>query len=173
MASRTRKPKPRVDQIQALFIAAEYFEDRGEVYLAATCLKQAAEHGHESSQLNLGNYYSWGTGVSRDPKKAAYWYKRAYNNQSRGFRDSAAAVNLAIDLRAAGKTRQAVQWFERARALGDGSASLELAKHYLQHGAKVRAAKLAREVLALDGSETSELEREEAAELLAKIVAKK
>ena len=170
MKPRARKPKPRKDQIEGLFAVAEYFEECGDMRTAFTCLLAAAKAGDEFSQLSLGNYYSDGTGVRKDFKKAAYWYRKAYNNQSRGVRWSTAALNLAINFRNSGDLRAAISWFERARKLHDGSACLELARiHAARKGGRRKAMVLLREVIELDSNYSTDLDKQ-AAEAMLKVL---
>jgi tetratricopeptide (TPR) repeat protein len=93
-----------------------------------------------------------------------------------GVRNSGAAHNYALDLYRAGKIRQAVAWFEKARALNDGSAMIWLAKIEIERkGAKGRdkAMRLLKQVLALKlYSGASEGEHEDAAALLAQLLEK-
>jgi TPR repeat protein len=170
MKSRTHKTKPTKIQIDALFTAADYLEESGELRAAFQCLLAAAEAGDEGSQLNLGNYYSDGTGVRKDLKKAAHWYRKAYNNQSRGVRCSSAAVNLGINFRNSGDLKTAISWFERARKLQDGSACLELARiHSARKGGRRKAMVLLHEVIELDGNFSTDADKE-AAEAMLKVL---
>jgi TPR repeat protein len=41
------------------------------------CYKLAADQAHASAQINLGNSYYKGEGVSKDYKEAVKWYKLA------------------------------------------------------------------------------------------------
>ena len=167
MKSHRRKPKPSKAQIEALFSAAEHLEEAGELRAAFQCLLAAAEAGDEGSQLNLGNYYSDGTGVRKDLKKAAYWYRKSYNNQSRGIHYSTAAINLGINLRNSGNVKAAIAWFERARALQDGSACLELARIYASRkGGRRKAVTLLQEVLELNRDFATDSDREAAESML-------
>ena len=167
MKSRQRKLQPSKAYIEALFLAAEYLEDRGELRAAFQCLLAGAEGGDEFSQLSLGNYFSDGTGIRKDLKKAAYWYRKAYNNQGRGVRWSTAALNLAINFRNSGNLKAAMSWFERARALKDGSACLELARiHATRKGGRRKAVILLKEVIELDSDYSTELDKEAAEAML-------
>jgi TPR repeat protein len=171
MKRATKKAKARPEQLDALFIAAEYFESCGEPRKAFECLLAGAMAGDQSCQMNLGNFFADGTGVRRDPGKAAYWYQRAYHNVARhGVRSSGAAHNYALDLYRAGKIRRAISWFEKARALKDGSAMVWLARIEVErHGVKghAKAARLLKQVLKLQvHAEASEQEHEDAARML-------
>ena len=167
MKTRRRKLKPTEAQIEALFLTAEYFESAGELRAAFQCLLAAAEAGDEFSQLGLGNCYAEGSGIRKNLRKAAYWYRKAYNNQGRGVRWSTAALNLGIDFRNSGNLKAAISWFERARALQDGSACLELARIYAtRKGGRRKAVALLKEVIELDRSYSTELDKEAAEEML-------
>ncbi len=167
MKTRRRKAKPTKAQIEALFLAAEYFEEAGEWRAAFQCLLSGAEAGDEFSQLGLGNCYAEGHGVRKDLRKAAYWYRKAYNNQSRGVRWSTAALNLGIDFRNSGNLKSAIAWFERARALQDGSACLELARIYAaRKGGRRKAVTLLNEVIDLYGDNSTDADKEAAEEML-------
>ena len=104
--------------------------------------------------------------MEKDEEKAMFWYKRAYR---RG--DWAAASNIAILYRERGRHRLERQWFERAAALGDGDAEVELAKLYLEGKGTRRSEEKAMALLnrAIRSSHIMEAGREEAAELLRKV----
>jgi TPR repeat protein len=167
-----KKLKPRPDQLEALFIAADYFEEQGELRKAFDCLLAGAQGGDQGCQMNLGNFYGDGTGVRRDLRKAGYWYRRAYENVAvHGVRSSGAAHNYALDLYRAGNLSLAIKWFEKARALKDGSAMNWLAKIEIERrgvAGHKRARRLLNEALALEVRvEASEAEHEQAAAMLA------
>jgi uncharacterized protein len=167
MKTRQRKPKPTTAQIEALFSAAEYLEEAGDFRAAFQCMLAAAEAGDGGSQLNLGNFFSNGTGVRKDLKKAAFWYRKSYNNLNGGIRSSSAAVNLGINFRNSGNVKAALVWFERARALQDGSACLELARiHLTRKGGRRKAVVLLNEVLELNRNYSSDADKEIAEEML-------
>lgn len=85
----------------------------------------AARAGHLEAQSNLGYLFDTGTGVRRSRIKALHWYRKAAR---RG--DPAAANNIGTLFRDEGKPRLALRWFEKAVALGNEDALLELAKLY-------------------------------------------
>lgn len=164
IASRHRAPRP--DQLNALFIAADYFEERDDFRLAFLCAREGAEGGDDHCQLQLGNFYSSGTGVVRNLKKAAYWYKKSFNNRQHGIQRSSGAHNLAIDLRNSGDIRGAIAWFKKAIALQDCSSCVELAKIYAKRkGGLPKAIALLHKVKTPE-MDAVEWELEEADELL-------
>ena len=151
-----------IAEAEALFYKADKCEEQGLQNEAFEYMRKAAELGHSSAQANLGNYYSWGKGVKKSNEKAAYWYKRAYQQGN-----DTGAFNLAIDKLRAQNLRAAVFWFERARALGSGEAVLELSKIYLsRRGGKPRALNLLQLTQKMKRSEISDETKEEALKLL-------
>lgn len=150
---------------EALFLAAERFEEERKFAEAARCLLKAAALGHSSSQLNLGNFYASGTGVRKNLTKAAYWYMAAHR---RG--NPTAARNLAIDKVSAGNTRSAILWFKKGIDKQDGGSYIGLAKIYVgQRDGKEKAIRLLERVRKMSKMHASDLDREQAEELLAKL----
>jgi len=114
--------------------------------------------------------YSAGRGVRKDPKKAAFWYRKAFNNRIR-LNGSSAAISLGIDLKKCGNIQGAIRWFEKARALGDGSAYIQLARIYAKRKTgRKKAESLLKEVLLLDSDNASELDKEDAQQLLGNLL---
>jgi len=147
---------------ERLFLEAEQFEEKGDFKSAFNRLLAGAQLGDTPSQLNLGNFYAWGTGVRRDLEKAAYWYKKAYKGG-----DASGALNLAIDRRNEGNLRSAVFWFRRAVAMNCGDACIELAKIYsAKKGGHEIARDLLRKALRLNRDGISEDAKEKAESLL-------
>jgi tetratricopeptide (TPR) repeat protein len=171
---RRRKLKVRVraseQQAEALFAAAEYFESIGANHVALRCLQEAAKAGHDLSQHQLGNLYAAGRGVRKNLLKAQVWYKKAFYNRTRTISYSSPAVSLAVNLKKSGDLAGAIRWFEKARALEDGGAYVELARIYAErkHGRK-KAEMLLREMLKLNSENVTEVDRENANALLAKM----
>src|SRR5204862_3372301 len=126
-SSKTVRHKPASEgQSESLFNAGDFLEDIGELRAAFQCFRAAAEGNHGHGQCRLGDMYSAGRGVRKDLKKAAFWYKKAFNDRG----SSTAAINLGIDLKNSGNIKGAIRWFEKARALGDGYAYIQLARIY-------------------------------------------
>jgi TPR repeat protein len=150
---------------ETLFVEAERFEEKREFSKAFRCLSKSAALGHSSSQLNLGNFYASGTGVRKNLAKAAHWYKAAYR---RG--NITAARNLAIDRVAAGNIRSAINWFNKGVEKGDGGSFVALAKIYAgRRGGIGKAIKLLKRVGKLSSTNASDLDREEAQNLLSQL----
>jgi TPR repeat protein len=143
-------------------VDAERFEEAGNYRMAARALRSGAAEGNTLCQINLGNYYAAGTGVRKDLKKAAYWYRKAYENGNR-----LGALNLAVDKRDQGNFRWAEFWFKKAVAMRDGSAYIELAKMYISRDQNTKAAAaLLRRATKMTADDVSNEEKAEAEALL-------
>ena len=132
------KKQKAVSKGEALYLRAEILDDRGRFAEAYPLLVEGAKAGDSSSQLMLGNYLSDGRkGVPKNPKRAAYWYKRVFEQGH-----TSGACNLAMQYRQMEDVDEAFRWFERAAAAGDCSAHLDLAKIWLhERGSKAKAKK--------------------------------
>jgi TPR repeat protein len=151
--------------IERLLVDAERLEEAGNYKMAATVLRRGAKLGNTSCQINLGNYYAAGTGVTKNLERAAHWYKTAYKNG-----DRSGALNLAIDKRNQGASRSAEGWFKKAVAMRDGGAYIELAKMYIAKGNKMREAlEMLRQAIKLSSDDVSIDEKVEAKSLLRKL----
>lgn len=100
-----------------------YLYEEGKLEEAFLAFHRAAKLGNPEAQVNLGNLYDNGYGVEHDPKRAAYWYKRAIK---KGLPE--AAYNLAISYKKQKKLKWASFWFKRAFEMGDEDAMDELDK---------------------------------------------
>jgi hypothetical protein len=90
-----------------------YLYEEGKLEEAVLAFHRAAKLGNPEAQVNLGNLYDEGEGVERDPKRAAYWYKRAIK---KGLPEAAYA--LAISYKQQGKLKWASFWFKQADDMG-------------------------------------------------------
>jgi len=154
-------------EAKTLFEAADRFEEKNQFREAFRCLSKSAALGHSSSQLNLGNFYASGRGVKKDLAKAAYWYKVAYRGGN-----VTAARNLAVDRVASGNTKSAILWFSKGVEKKDGGSFVGLAKIYArQRDGKRKAIKLLKRVRNLTSSDASDLDKEQAQELLSQLLA--
>lgn len=155
----------RHQEAERLFLIAERLEDKRKLSAAFQFLSKAAMLGHSASQLNLGNFYASGTGVRKNLRKAAYWYRAAYRG---GI--SAGARNLAIDRASVGNVRSAILWFKKGIERKDGGSYVELARIYAtRRGGKEKAIKLLEDVRRLSKTDATDLDREHAERLLAKL----
>lgn len=109
--------------LDSLVAQASELAEEGKNRKAVQLLLRAARAGNLSAQLNLGFHLATGKGVRRSRQGALYWYKRA---AGRGY--AAAASNVGCLYRDERRSRLAMRWFEKAAALGDDDALLEIAK---------------------------------------------
>jgi TPR repeat protein len=141
------------------FARASRLLEKGRIAEAFQLFLEAARAGDSSAQLNVGYLYDTGQGVSRSRAQAMAWYRKAVRQG-----EAAAANNIGTIYRDEGRLRLALRWFEKAAAMGDGDALLEMARLLagpLQDTAKAR--KLLSRVLT---SKRATLDSREAAERL-------
>ncbi len=96
----------------------------------------AAKLGDTAVMSNLGYFYDEGIGVKRNRPAAMYWYRKAYRKGN-----YAGANNIGVIYRMENKPRPALRWFEKAVALGDIDANLEIAQVYVRDLERPEAAK--------------------------------
>lgn len=161
----SRQSEQTEAEAEALFVESERLRDREAFDEANVVLLKAANLGHTGAQVTLGNHFSDGLGVIKSDEKAAYWYKRAYREGA-----PSGAINLAIDKLGSQNTRGAIFWFEKARLLGSGDATLELAKIFLgKKNGKKKAIRLLEITQQMKFSEISDESKDEARRLLSKM----
>jgi TPR repeat protein len=159
------KQAEQLERAHKLFLKAEQHESGGRVHDAFSCLREAAALGHSSSQLNLGNFYSSGTGVRKNKVQAAQWYKAAYRNGN-----VTGARNLGIDRLNAGDYRGGIYWLNKAIARDDGGSFVILATHYAKRSSGVKKAiALLRKLQKLGPDDATELDHENASNLLGEL----
>lgn len=88
-------------------------------------LRQLAQKGNAKAQTNLGYYYFYGIGVSRDKKMAQQWYEKA---AAQGC--ATAMSNLGLNYKSAQDFKQAIKWLLRAAELGDATGQYEVGCFY-------------------------------------------
>jgi len=85
--------------------------------------REAAQRGHDLSQLQVGLCFDIGQGVAADRSRALYWYKRAWKAGAHG----SACTNIASVYAAEDNPRRAIFWWRKAVSVGDGDAALAMA----------------------------------------------
>jgi TPR repeat protein len=152
----TRKRRMTVD---SALLALE----AGKATVAFRALKRLAESGDAGAYHMLGYLYDVGEGTRRNSQNAMRWYVRGYREGQ-----STCAINIATMYRDAGDTRKEFEWYQRAAALKDGDAKLEVAIRYLAGKGVRRSVKLAIQQLesVLRTKHTSEAGRDTARQLL-------
>jgi|GEM_PF-1576215 len=96
---------------------------------AFVCFDAAAKLGHVDAQYNLGLFYGYGTGVSRDSEQSRYWLEQAAKQDH-----SHAQLNLGTLYEFGEGVSQdktlARYWYEKSAELGDEQAQYFLALIY-------------------------------------------
>src|SRR5581483_2064558 len=93
--------------------------------------KAEADKGDALAQFTLGNYYAFGTGVSRDLVKAPKWHRKAAEQglaqaQLRLAYEYVNGIGLKTD------PIEAVKWLRRAAEHGSTEAQFELGRSYAE-----------------------------------------
>jgi TPR repeat protein len=109
----------------ALLLKALKLADAGKHKAAFRLFLDGAQRGDPMAQVSVGVCFDSGEGVAKDLKQALYWYKRAWKNGA----GTSACMNLASLYAGLDNRRQAVHWWRKAVALGDGDAALEFADY--------------------------------------------
>lgn len=137
--------------------------EKGRPAVAFRALKRLAESGEKDAYHMVGYLYDVGQGTRRNRRNAMHWYRRSYRAGC-----SMSAMNIATIYRDLGRPRAEFGWYERAAALGDGDALLEVAFRRLSGKGTRRSLRLAvRDLRAvLKEKHTSEWARDVAGELL-------
>ena len=115
------------NKANALYQRGEEDWRRGHLRSAFRFFLAAGKAGSEAARSTIGCFYDQGMGVKADEDAALHWYRLAYRSGS-----NLAANNMGCIWRDRGKIDRALMWFRRAVRLGDGDASLEIAKIYLK-----------------------------------------
>ena len=136
MSTRVQTKQSRAAKAEVLFRRADQQQDAGNLRSAFGLLLAAAKLGDIGAQLNLGYAYDTGNlGIGRNRESAMFWYKKAYRSGC-----ASGANNIGTIYRDEQRYPQAIGWFERAVALGDVGANLEIAKIYLKDAQNVEKA---------------------------------
>jgi TPR repeat protein len=145
-----------------LFLEASELWEGGRTKRAFALFLDAATRGDASSQHNLAYFYDEGVAVKQDKAKALYWYKRALRTDPQ----PGTCSNIAILHAESGNRRRARYWWNRAIAMGDGDAALELARYMLSNGNFVEAEVRSLLRFAIDATHVTPHGVEEAGRLL-------
>ena len=112
-----------MNEHEALYNQADEDRAAGNDERAFATFSMLAEAGHADAMLQLALMYSTGSGIRFDMATAIEWERRAAEAGSK-----IALLNLGISYRHIGEIVLARETFEKAAALGDDEACLELAK---------------------------------------------
>ena len=158
----SRKSPNRGDE--ALLERAGKQWEQGKLRSAFRLFLAGAKVGDSGCQINLGNFYSDGTGVKPNRAQAPRSYRRAYQQGERS-----GASNIGVVLRDQGKLKQALAWFERAVRLKDGDANLEIAKIYLVLGQQAKAVRSLVRLCQAKPGDVTEASKDEGRRLLGRL----
>jgi len=125
--TKTARKLTQMQRAEDLFTRACYKDDAEQYRSAFRLFLKAAKLGNAGCQINVGNYYSVGTGVKKNLKSAFYWYKLALR---KGY--DSAANNIGCTYRMEGDYRRALYWLKKAVAMGDVEANANIAKLYIK-----------------------------------------
>jgi TPR repeat protein len=141
---------------EALFDRADAQEEAGNFRSAFRLFLRGAKSGHTAMMTRLALLYDYGRGVRQDKQRALEWNLRAFRKGEKEV-----ALNIAIVLKEMGRFAEYHKWLERAVAMGDVSANIELADWWLRDDQPLRARNCARKVLkAKRHAEVSQLDLE-------------
>lgn len=115
-------------QIDELYFKGLEAEANHEFTKAFELFMQGVALGDSSAQHALGCAYDSGKGVAQDKRTAIMWFKKAWRTSGDSVHINAIALTY-IEL---GQPRQAIYWWNKAIALGDGSCALAFAKYLLE-----------------------------------------
>jgi TPR repeat protein len=110
--------------LDELYFKALDLQKEGDFVEAFDLLMQCVSLGDNGAQHDIGLAYDAGLGVEKDKAKALFWFKKAWSSTK--FTGYCAAI--ALTYAEIGQQRRAMYWWNKAVALGDGSAALSLAK---------------------------------------------
>jgi TPR repeat protein len=158
----------RQRKLDLLFRRAYEKEEEGSLRSAFRLYLAGAKAGDSRCQISVGNCYSDGIGIKPNRALAVYWYRRAYRHGER-----CAAHNIGIVYRDELKFALALRWFERAVALSDGDANLQIAKIYLQRDDLPKAVHYLEQVLNATVEDVTEASKDKAKSLLKRLAAQK
>lgn len=130
-AKKDEKPVD-VDKLrEEAFARGKRAYDRGDWLKALIDLRPLAEWGDVRAMMLLGNMYSGGNGVGKDPKEAfALYHRAAVANNLDGMVATAAMYQTGLGV--AVNTRLAIGWFERAARLGSQQGAFFYGIHKFQ-----------------------------------------
>ena len=159
--------KEHMDQ---LYLEGLQLQENGNFEEALVLFLRGSSMGDSGAQNAVGLAYDSGNGVQQDKKMAISWFKKAW----RTSKYTGYCLNIALTYAEIGEGRRAIYWWTKAINLGDGSAALALAKFFMQtHKSKATdkvLSLLTRAVESREDWQISQMEREEAQELIADLV---
>ncbi len=148
-------------ELDKLYSRAMELSDSGDFEASFPMFLQLALQSYGAAQNALGNAYSAGEGVEKDEKIGIEWYKKAHKTDGR----TNYCGNIALTYSRMGKRRQAIYWWQKAIANGNGGAAMDLARYLVTSDEVLELLKMAADCEA--PLHISPLDKEEAEDLLA------
>lgn len=149
------------EELDELYLKALKVQESGDFKEAFRLFMQGAALGYDAAQNAIGNAYSAGEGVEKDKNKALEWYKKAHKADGH----TNFCGNIALTYAETGRRRQAIYWWRKAIANGDGEAAMSLALYLISSEQVLELVKMAANCEA--PLHISPLSKEEAEDLLA------
>lgn len=144
-----------------LYFKAMEISDSGDVDAAFPLFMQCALNGDAGAQNAVDNAYASGQGVAKNQIKALEWHKKAHKTDGH----TNFCGNIALAYAEMGKRRQAIYWWRKAIANGDGGAAMDLARYLVTSDEALELLKMAANCNA--PLHISPLDKEEVEDMLA------
>lgn len=149
------------DELDELYFKALKVQEDGDLEAAFRLFMQGALLGDDAAQNAVGNAYSSGEGVEKDEKNGIKWYKKAHQTG----KQPGCLANIAVTYAQMGRRAQAIRWWRKAVALGDGDSAMTLALYLMKSVEVLELVKMA--ASCEENWQISPLGKEEAEDLLA------
>ena len=128
-ASQSTGASATIQELDDIYIKAEYYFDKEEYSKAVELYSKAAEQGHPEAQFSLANCYYYGNGVEEDIIEAVRWYRKAAEN---GDKDAQYSLGYCYfngeGVRA--NMDEAVRWYRKSAEQGNTFAQYNLGYCY-------------------------------------------
>lgn len=113
------------NELDKLYLEALKKQEEGDFMEALRLFRQGDALGDAGAQNAVGRAYDSGQGVEKDKNKALEWFKKAHKTDGH----TNYCGNIALTYAEMGQRRQAIYWWKKAIANGDGGAAMELVKY--------------------------------------------
>ena len=116
-------------ELDNIFIKAEYYFDKEEYTKAVELFTKAAEQGHPEAQWSLGSCYYDGNGVEEDIFEAVKWYRKS---AEQGFADAQYSLGYCYENGEGVRANiiEAVKWYKKSAEQGNAGAQCNLGVCY-------------------------------------------
>ena len=126
---RRNKEESQSQEIENIFIKAEYYFNKDEYTKAVELYKKAAELGHPEAQWSLGSCYYYGDGVEEDIIEAVKWYRKS---AEQGYANAQYSLGYCYENGEGVRENisEAVKWYKKAAEQGNAEAQCNLGLCY-------------------------------------------